>query len=189
MPIVTRSLIVLVAASLLMSACSGAKAKPDDFGPEDQVLYSPPPEAKDNPPEVPRSAPVVARERDMSLPESTAPASAQQSVEELNISKDELAELVAQGPSFPLSQVDLRPHRDGDKVVGYRIDGFYSEGARQALAGVLQQGDVITHVMGVSMLSPNNYHLAWSQLGQATSIRVDFLRASQPSFAVWVVAP
>lgn len=182
-----RPLLALLCSVCLLAACTTTKAKPDDFGPEDKVLYSPP-EGAESAPVVPRSAPVVARERSQELPESTSPEDAQLGGE-LVITKEEIEGLVSRGPSFPLSQIELRPHRQDGKVVGYRVESFYNEGARAALAGGLQQGDVITHLMGVSMLSPNNYHLAWSQLASASSIRVDFRRASQPGYVVWVVQP
>ena len=82
------SLLALLCSGALLAACTTTKAKPDDFGPEDKVIYSPPPQDEAMP-EMPRSAPVVARERSQELPESTSPEDAQLGGE-LVITKEEI---------------------------------------------------------------------------------------------------
>ena len=181
-------MMIMSALMTTTTACSGAKPTPDD-GPQDRVLYSPPPEAKE-PPALPRTAPILATAQPQRAPDDFEQAPEDSLGQEpRELLREELELLLAQGPSFPLSQLDLKPHRERGQVIGYRIDGFMTPQAAQALDGALRVGDVITHAQGISMLSPNNYHLAWTRLRGASTIRLDFRRDEVPSYALWIVQP
>jgi type II secretory pathway component PulC len=102
------------------------------------------------------------------------------------ISRTELETFLSRGPAYAFSQVDTEPHHAAGDFVGFQVVDVTAE-AHQYIAPHLRVGDVITHVNGVRLKRPDDYLQAWRGLGEAGSIRIDFLREGEPTHVTWSV--
>lgn len=105
---------------------------------------------------------------------------------EASVTRDALKELILKGPSFPLSMVEVDPARNGSEFLGYRVLSIASA-AQPTLEGRLKKGDIITHLNGVRVGTPDDYLSAWKLLAQRSTMRIDFMRDNEAQYAVWRV--
>lgn len=184
-----RTLCMLLCGVVLVSACTTTKAKEDDGMPQDRVVYSPPAEARDDVPALPKTAPVLTQPTPaLSTKQAPVPADAK-AQERFEITTAQRDAFLSFGPSFPLQQATVAPFRLKGRVVGYQIKRFASQNAMKAVSPGLRVGDVVTHLNGVSLIMPKDYHAAWTRLKSASTIRVDYIRNNQTGFTVWSVKP
>lgn len=183
-----KKLGMLVLFSLCVG-CTTAKAKDDDGMPQDRVVYSPPEEARDDVPSLPRTAPILTQPTPEPSKNQTPVPSNATAQGQLEITTAQRDAFLAQGPSYPLQQAVVAPYRLKGQVVGYQIKSFQSQDAMRAIGQGLKVGDVVTHLNGVSLIKPKDYHAAWTRLKNASTIRVDYIRNNQTGFTVWSVKP
>jgi type II secretory pathway component PulC len=168
--------------ALVLCACSTAKAEKDD----QTTLYEPPAGEEAARPEVPSGPSVVEGPRE---PEPTVEPAVATPSAAMTVKREELKLLQQRGPAYLLAQVQTRPAKNAQgKFTGHAIQAFTPE-AKTRLSPPLEVGDVITHLNGVRMKSPEDYMAAWQMLGNASEVRIDFLRADQPSTVIWTVEP
>ena len=102
------------------------------------------------------------------------------------LAKAELDAFIKQGPPYALSQVTVEPEKKGNTMVGYKIIDMTTN-ARTRLDPHLVAGDVITHINGIKLKTPDDYFEAWKSLNGAKAIRVDYVRGGVATNLVWVV--
>lgn len=173
------------AVSCAPSSSSGKKAEAGEE-PDEQVMYSPPAD-EDQPTEIPRGAPVLdGYERPTSDAQPAPPEGSDAVGPEATVARATLESLMAQGPAWGLSQIEVSPHRDGDVFKGFAITKF-GPIAAGTVSPPLAVGDVITHLNGVRLRKPDDYLEAWKLARTVPAIRVDYIRDGQPSYSSWQV--
>lgn len=187
-----RIFVLLTCAVLATAGCATSSAQRDDPA-EHQLAGRPPDPAEDRSYPLPRGpailTPQAAAEDEVVEVESADVDEDAEDAEDATVAsltRADLAQLVQRGPSFLLAMVQVEPARDAEQFVGFRVAQIHPH-AQGRLAGHLAAGDVITHLNGVRIKQPDDYLRAWKLLGQATSLRIDFLRANQPHHATWHV--
>lgn len=185
MPYTTRFALLLGATLVFCAqACASAPPKTDDDMPQDRVMYTPPEEARDDFAPLPRTAPVLEQ------PGSEGPAAVMvtdTSGQNLEIKRSTLDIVLAQGPSYPLRLVRVKPYRLQGRMVGHQITEFTSRNAQAAVMPSLMVGDVITHLNGSSLNTPKDYHDAWMRLKGASAIQVHLIRDKKTAVVTWTV--
>ena len=182
MPHSIRLLIPISAALLCAQACSSAPPKADDL-PQDRVMYAPPEDAADDFAPLPKTAPVL--EQPASEPAAVAVSSTPGQNQQIRRSTLDI--VLAQGPSYPLRLVRVKPYRLQGKMVGHQITEFTSRNAQAAVMPSLMVGDVITHLNGSSLNTPKDYHDAWTRLKGASVIQVHLIRNNKTAVVTWDV--
>ncbi len=180
-----RAIMTLLAAAAVACATTGcATTKPRDNGPQ-TVMFSPPPEAQESP-DMPNSMEILEDER----PATEAPAPPAGGLSEggeLVVKRADVQEGLKRGPGWALGQVRVTPSRDDSGgFVGFEIAEFSPE-AGGVMSPPLVVGDVITHLMGVRLKSPDDYMSAWQVIGGSDTIRIDYVRAGSALFSEWRV--
>lgn len=178
-------LVALVTLTSALGACATTSQEtviPKDEDPK--VMHRPPENAPM--PSMPAGPPVLGPDG-KPLPRSaaaTGPTS--QPGRTGTVSRHDLELLMKRGPAYVFQVVSLRPARDNGNFKGYRI-AYMAPEARDAITPALAIGDVITHVNGVAMRSPDDYFQAWSMLRDVKQIRLDFTREDKAEHVVWSV--
>jgi type II secretory pathway component PulC len=172
------------ALALVLCACTTAKPKE-----EEQILYTPPAGEEALRPEVPAGPSVMEGPAAPPITNEPPTQPAPPVNDAMTVKREELRMLQQRGPAFLLAQVQVQPVKDtSGKFAGYAIQAFTPE-AKQRLTPALALGDVITHLNGIRMKRPEDYMAAWKLLSNASEVRIDFLRADQPSTVIWTVEP
>lgn len=163
--------------------CAGAnREKPDPYA--NKVMYGPPKDAAM--PKVPRS--------NLELDSTPDPGvkvflpSASSAGDPKHVTRAQLNALMARGPAYVLSQVTVKPFKESNAFQGFEIKAL-SDRAKEVVSSSLQVGDVITHLNGVRLQKPKDYLNAWKLLHDVQEVRLDYVRAKQPSYWVWRVLP
>lgn len=183
MPHTIRFALLFGAAILCAQACSSAPPKTDDM-PQDRVMYTPPEDARDDFAPLPKTAPILEQPG----PATPAPAMVDDtSGQNLEIKRSTLDIVLAQGPSYPLRLVRVKPYRLQGKMVGHQITEFASRNAQAAVMPSLMVGDVITHLNGSSLNTPKDYHDAWTRLKGASKVQVHLIRNNKTAVVTWTV--
>jgi hypothetical protein len=174
-------LVVLVALSA--AACATARAPRE----EPQTVMFSPPESAEDPPELPESRDVLAEEEDGVAAVPSPPDGSVSQGGELVVKRADVVAGLKRGPGWALGQVNVKPSRDGaGDFVGFEVDGFSPE-AGPVVSPPLMRGDVITHLMGVRLKSPDDYMSAWQLVNGADALRIDYVRDGATLFSVWRV--
>jgi|GEM_PF-3513779 len=177
---------LLITAGVGCATSKGSEATASTPEEDQEVMYSPPEDAE-KPIAVPRGGPVLDKyERPTSDATPEPPAGSVASSENGTIQKQTLEALLAQGPGWALSQVQVEPARDGDAFVGFQITSF-SPQAKATISPPLKEGDIITHLNGVRLQQPDDYMEAFNLSRTVTELRVDYIREQTPSFSTWQV--
>ena len=100
--------------------------------------------------------------------------------------RSQIARLLEFGPAVILEHVDTEPSYEEGRFVGFMIVDF-SDQAHSYVSPELRVGDVITHLNLVQVERPDDYLEVWNQLGEATEIRVDFLRDGERMHQIWQI--
>ena len=183
------SMSVSMIALFLASGCAtpkGSEATNTEPEEEEQVMYSPPEDAE-RPIEVPRGGPILDEyEKPTSSVTPEPPVGSAANATAGTIQKQTLEAILAQGPGWGLSQVQVKPARDGGAFIGFEITSF-SPQAAATISPPLQVGDVITHLNGVRLEQPDDYMEAFNLSRTVTEVRVDYIRAQTASFSTWQV--
>lgn len=171
-----KLLIVAVLAGGL-SACASNKSKPDESVNE-------PPTGAEAEVAMPKSAPIVRADN---APAAGGTVEAEGGADESTaVSRAELDAFLDKGPPYVLTIVTFEPVRRDGAFQGFQIVEVTRE-AREFITPQMRVGDIVTHVNGVRILKPDDLTQAWRSLSKADSVRVDFLRKSDPMHALWVV--
>lgn len=163
--------LTVVLLTLLLVAC-GAQKKTQ----KDEKLHSPP---EDDTVVMPDGPPIIYEKSDTKI-EYTVEADG------VAVTKSDLDSFIAQGPPYALSVVTVEPFKEGKKMVGFQIVDL-TQNAEARLKPHLVRGDVITHINGLKLRTPDDYFEAWKTLTDAQSIRVDFVRDGEAQNVVWMV--
>ena len=177
-------LVVLLA--LGVSYCTTSRPRPEE---PQTVMFTPPPEAAEDAPELPESMEVL-EERPAAGDVAAVPAPPEGSAGtggELVVKRADVVAGLKKGPGWALGQVSVKPSRDsaGD-FVGFEVDSF-SPAAGPVMSPPLQRGDVITHLMGVRLKSPDDYMSAWQLVNGSDTLRIDYVREGAALFSEWRV--
>ena len=177
---------ILITTGVGCATSKGSEATNTTQAEDEEVMYSPPEDAE-KPIEVPRGGPVLDEyERPTSDVTPEPPAGSVASSENGTIQKQTLDALLAQGPGWALSQVQVTPARDGGAFVGFQIVAF-SPQAKATISPPLKEGDIITHLNGVRLEQPDDYMEAFNLSRTVTELRVDYIREQTSSFSTWQV--
>lgn len=180
-------LAVLVTLLSALGACATTSQEsviPKDESP--QVMHRPPENAPM--PSLPAGPPVIGADGKPLPREATSTGPRSQPGRTGTVSRGDLAQLMKRGPAYIFQVVSLRPAKDNGNFKGYRI-AYMAPEAKDAVSPALAIGDVITHVNGVAMRSPDDYFQAWSLLRDVKQIRLDFTREDKPAHVIWAVTP
>jgi type II secretory pathway component PulC len=93
------------------------------------------------------------------------------------IRRVELTQILALGPGAVLAMVETEPFRKDGKFVGFKIARFV-HGTPAAID--LRDGDVLTAVNGLRIVSPDDFFRVFQELQVASEIRFDVLRDGAP---------
>lgn len=165
---------------LVLVGCGAAKPAPE----VDNSVSEPP---ADSAVVMPKGAPMVEDDApDQASTETPAEPVAEPAEGEATVTRADLDQFIARGPSYVLTVVTVEPvHRDG-QFQGYQITDV-TRGVREFITPQMRVGDVVTHINGVRMLRPEDFMQAWRSLDKVGQIRIDFVRQSEPMTANWTV--
>ncbi|MEZ4435286.1 MAG: hypothetical protein R3F65_23005 [bacterium] len=104
------------------------------------------------------------------------------------LSRPELLRVVAAGPQRFIASVQVAPHLDGRRFVGFRIEGFAPD-SPLVNSRAVQPGDVILSVNRESLERPEQFMKAWERLDEGDSLEVELLRAGQRLRYRWTLIP
>ncbi len=178
-----KSLWLVVLLAFGAVHCTTSQPKPEE---PQTVMFSPPPEAAEETPELPESMDVLPE--DEAVAEVPAPPEGGAAEGgELVVKRADVVAGLKKGPGWALGQVAVKPSRDGaGDFVGFEVDAF-TPGASAIMSPPLKRGDVITHLMGVRLKSPDDYMSAWQLVNGSDTLRIDYVRDGAPLFSVWRV--
>ncbi|MBA2663859.1 MAG: hypothetical protein H0U74_16340 [Bradymonadaceae bacterium] len=172
------NVVVVALVCLLVAGCASSGTRSDSGPPvgdrptDEDAQFRPPPAGPD----------VMATGRTSSAVEDAGGSNAGTT----SISRARLDAFIAQGPAFVFGEVDAQPLHEGGKFQGFQIVDVTTR-AHTAIAPHLRVGDVVTHVNGIRLKLPDDYLQAWKGLGQAQSVRVDFMREGEKQHVTWIV--
>ncbi len=156
---------------LVAFSCSGEKKQTQS----DFPMHEPPTNDKVI---MPEGAPMLAADK-------PTPAIAVDGA--LIISKADFKTFLDQGPAFSFTHFEFDPEKNGAVMEGYKIKAIKNS-AIPYVGDALLVGDVVTHVNGMQIGTPDQYFKAWQSLGKSSKIRVDFSRESVAQHFIWVIA-
>lgn len=168
----------------LGAACSSAPQKADEA-----PSHSPPEGVEPKMPEGPevlRSGATAPAKADTNAPAGEAGEAEEAEEERPSVTRAQVDAFIERGPSYALTQVEVEPAREGGGFQGFQLVSAQRE-ARNFLMPQLRVGDVITHINGIRQQKPDDYLQAWKTLANVSTIRIDFLRQSEPMNAIWKV--
>ena len=187
-----RHLFISVIVCILSTGCAGNKNKAD------KPVHEPP-TGEEAAVAMPKGGPVIrgdeappeaAEETTNTSDPSAAPddgvANDGSTDEGATVTRAELDSFLDKGAPYVLTVVTFEPVRREGKFQGFQIVDV-TRGAREFMTPQMRVGDIVTHVNGLRILKPDDLNQAWRSLNKADSIRIDFLRQSDPKHAVWVV--
>ncbi len=162
--------LLFISFLLLSLSCGGTQKRAQS----DVPMHQPP---TDDSVIMPKGAPMVARDiATLAVAEDGA----------LMISKKDFNRFIDKGPGFAFTLFELEPKKKGTEMVGYEIKQIGSS-ARPYVADALLVDDVVTHLNGMPIGTPEKYFEAWKSLGTSSKIRIDFSRADVAQHLIWVV--
>lgn len=177
---------LLVASGLAISGCAGASnAAAGEDSPE-KLAGSPPEDQEEFRVEhLPRGPEVLTDQpKDSSRP-APENASAEDEVAG-QITRAELNAFIHKGPSFGLAMVQVEPARDAQEFSGFKVVEIHPTAA-PLLGDKLILGDIITHLNGVEIKTPDDYMSAWRTLARRDEVSINLIRAASPRRAVWQI--
>lgn len=125
-------------------------------------------------------------------PAFAAPGSAKKPAEAIvlegELSRAELLRVVAAGPQRFIASLQVAPHLDGRRFVGFRIEGFAPD-SPLVNSRAVQPGDVILAVNRESLERPEQFMKAWERLDEGDALEVELLRAGQRLRYRWTLIP
>lgn len=166
----------LVVALSFAVGC-GAKQKKD----EEVKLHTPP---EDSAVALPEGPPILLEKS--RLENKNVENVSKEKAHGISLSRADLDEFVALGPPFALSVVTVEPSKRNGKMFGYKIVDLTKDAETQ-LKPHLVRGDVITHINGLKLLTPDDYFAAWKTLASTSTVRIDFVRDTKPTHVIWNV--
>ena len=172
----------LLFALALSLGCAAANRK---VTATDGPMHAPPQEARAV--TMPTGPPVVQdaiRARQLST-DGAGVQSAGNEVEGI-LSRQMLQEFLERGPSYTLTVVEVDPARKESSFVGFEVTAIAAS-ARGFLGPWIQVGDVVTHVNGIKLESPDDYLQVWRSLQDVEAVRIDLLRSSETHVVTWLV--
>lgn len=156
---------------LLAFSCSGAKKQTQS----DIPMHQPPTNAKVI---MPEGAPMI--EGDVPPPVVSEDGA-------LVVSQKDFKVFLEQGPAFAFTHFEFEPKKNGQVMEGYKIKSI-GQSAKRYIGDALAIEDIVTHVNGMPIGTPEQYFKAWQSLSKSAKIRVDFNRANVAQHFVWVVS-
>ncbi len=105
---------------------------------------------------------------------------------ELMVPKSEFTYFIDQGPAFVFTHLDLVPSKNSNTMQGYKIAAI-GPSAKAYLGSALQANDVLTHINGMPLNTPDEYFKAWQSISKHNKIRLDFIRGAQVQHLIWAI--
>lgn len=94
------------------------------------------------------------------------------------ILRSQLTAVLQAGPGALLQQLQLVPHRDGKRFVGFRIRTWFPSNP-ELQTDRIRVGDVVVSVNGRRIERPEDLMTLWTQLPAATEVSVRVVRGDQ----------
>ncbi len=91
------------------------------------------------------------------------------------VGRSYLDHVLREGPGFVLERVPVEEVVVGGKFVGWRVRELPADWA----GGELRTGDVVTRVNAMPLETPNDFWAAWTTLGVATAVSIDYRRGEE----------
>jgi hypothetical protein len=108
-------------------------------------------------------------------PTAPAASSADDALPKGSVARPYVDLVLREGPGWLLEKVPVEEVITNGKFVGWRVRELPVEWS----GGDLRVGDVITRVNEKSLETPNDFWAAWSTLGVASSIAIDYVRGQE----------
>lgn len=123
------------------------------------------------------------------VPASQAPpVAADERLIESVLTRAEVAPILEQGPQRVVAAVEVSPHLERGRFVGFRILRFRSDGPFADVRS-LQPGDVVVRVNRESLERPEQFMRAWEVVKQADELEIEVLRGDQRFVFRWRIVP
>jgi type II secretory pathway component PulC len=121
-------------------------------------------------------------------PSSAAEKTRPVKVIEGQLSRVALKKVMERGPQRFVAGVRVSPHLVEGRFVGFRIDGFSSDGPLVNGRHILP-GDVVVRVNQEPIERPEQFMRAWDVVRGADALDVELLRGGQSLRYVWKIIP
>jgi len=102
------------------------------------------------------------------------------------IDRDDWNDAYAQGPSWVMQQIEVRPVVHKERFFGFQILNLFP-GRPASTPLALKVGDIIRRVNGQSIERPDQYMTLWEANRFATSLTVEILRDRRHLEITWAV--
>ncbi|MBM4374794.1 MAG: serine protease [Deltaproteobacteria bacterium] len=106
---------------------------------------------------------------------ATATTSPEESLPKGSVARPYVDHVLREGPGWLLEKVPVEEVVTNGKFIGWRVRELPADWS----GGDLRVGDVVTRVNEKSLETPNDFWAAWSTLGVASSIAIDYLRGQE----------
>ena len=163
---------LMVSLFLIVCSCSSTKRQTQ----ADIAMHAPPTDDKVI---MPKGAPLVR--------EDTTVVHAERGEEgEIIVLQSDFNYFIDQGPAFVFTHLDLVPSKNSNTMQGYKIAAI-GPIAQAYLGSALQANDVLTHINGMPLNTPDEYFKAWQSISKHNKIRLDFIRDTQAQHLIWAI--